>query len=73
MFIPDTDSHVNTGVNGFEVGERVIISDDPFGKYVVIEITRAGRIKARHENGTVRSVTATVCMHPYKPERDRRK
>lgn len=60
-----TDS---TGINGFEVGQRVIVSDDPFGKYVVESITRAGRVIVKGENGKTRSLTATACMHPVRIE-----
>jgi hypothetical protein len=65
MNIKELEFNPNKGVNGFEEGDRVILASDPFAIYHVKEVTRAGRLKIRHSNGTIRSVTATACMHPY--------
>jgi len=59
------DERSSRGVNAFTTGDRTIVVDDPFGKYVVMEITRAGRVRVMKDNGLIRSLTATACSHPY--------
>jgi hypothetical protein len=61
----NVDERSSRGVNCFAAGDKVIVVDDPFGKYMVMEITRAGRVRVIKENGLIRSLTATACSHPY--------
>lgn len=61
----NVDEKSSRGVNCFSVGEGVIVLDDPFGKYVVKDITRAGRVIVLSDKNVTRSLTATCCSHPY--------
>jgi len=60
-----SDENRSFGPIGYMLGQRVILLKDPFGIYVLNEITRAGRLILVRDDGTKRSVMAIECSHPY--------